>query len=232
MRRSKPRDKRSRRPPKSRDKARRMTRRSTRSPNVSRATMAIDNRYDEVVDRVTNFQKGGDNRVHTIKSYRQVNKLSWRQSTETHTAKSTEKSTEKSTSQVLPTSQKPTGMQSTETHREVDREVYQEVAQSCPTDKPKAHQDAIYWDSPRSRPRSLPEVDRKVYQVDQDSTEASFREHNHEVDLMVTEANFQRRLPCQPASGSQCHLPTTTAWEIFDEALHEGSRERRHAWIW
>jgi len=32
-----------------------------------------------------------------------------------HTEKSTKRSTEKSTSQVLPTSQKPTGMQSTET---------------------------------------------------------------------------------------------------------------------
>jgi len=194
--------------------------------------MAIDNWYDEVVDGATNFQKGGDNHVHTIKSYRQVNKLSWRQSTETHTEKSTEKSTKKSTSQVLPTSQKPAGMQSTETHQEVDRDVYREVDQSRPTDKPKAHRDAIYRDTPRVRPRSLTEVDRKVYQVDQDSTVASFREHNHEVDLMVTEADFQRRLPSQPASGSQCHLLMTTAWEIFEEALHEGSSERRHTWIW
>ena len=50
------------------------------------------------------------------------------------TDKSTEKSTEKSTSQVLPTSHKRTRMQSTETHREVDLEVYREVdRQSLPS---------------------------------------------------------------------------------------------------
>jgi hypothetical protein len=31
----------------------------------------------------------------------------------------------------------------------------------------------------------------KVCQVDQDSIEASIREHYHEVDQMVTEADFQ-----------------------------------------
>jgi len=36
----------------------------------------------------------------------------------------------------------------------------------------------------------------KVYQVNQDSIEASFRERNHEVDWMVTEVDFQRQLPC------------------------------------
>jgi len=97
-----------------------------------------------------------------------------------------------------------------------------------PTDKPKAHWDAIYWDAP--------EVDRKVYQVDHDSIEASFRERNHEVDKMVTEADFQRRLPSQAASGSQCHLPMNTGCKRYStthmEALHECSRERRHAWTW
>jgi len=35
-----------------------------------RATMAIDNRYeDEVVDGATNFQKGRDSRVRSVKSY-------------------------------------------------------------------------------------------------------------------------------------------------------------------
>jgi hypothetical protein len=49
------------------------------------------------------------------------------------------------------------------------------------------------------------EVDRDVYrEVDQDSTEAAYRERNHEVDQMVTEADFERRLP------SQRHLPMTT----------------------
>jgi len=49
------------------------------------------------------------------------------------------------------------------------------------------------------------EVDRDVYrEVDQDSTEAAYQERNHEVDRMVTEAGFERRLP------SQRHLPVTT----------------------
>ena len=54
----------------------------------------------------------------------------------------------------------------------------------------------------------------------------------YQVDQMVTEADFQSRLPSQAASGSQCHLPMTTAWEIFHKALHQGSRECRHAWTW
>jgi len=41
-------------------------------------------------------------------------------------------------------------------------------------------------------------------EVDQDSTGAAYRERNHEVNRMVTEADFERRLP------SQCHLPMTT----------------------
>jgi len=96
----------------------------------------------------------------------------------------------------------PTGRQSTETHWEVNREVHWEVDQSSPTDKSKAHQEAVYrdthWDVDR-------EVDWKVYQVNQDSIEASFRERKHDVDRMVTEADFQRRLPSQAASTSQCH---------------------------
>ena len=43
---------------------------------------------------------------------------------------------------------------------------------------------------------------RQIYQVDQDSTEATYQERNHEVDRMVTEADFQRRLPSQTASTS------------------------------
>jgi len=43
-------------------------------------------------------------------------------------------------------------------------------------------------------------------------------ESNHEVDQMVTEADFERRLP------SQCHLPMTTGCKIYSpehaEALH------------
>jgi len=45
----------------------------------------------------------------------------------------------------------------------------------------------------------------KVYQVNEDSIEASFQEPNHEVDWMVTEADFEWRLPSQAVSISQCH---------------------------
>jgi hypothetical protein len=38
---------------------------------------------------------------------------------------------------------------------------------------------------PRSRPRSL-------LRVDQDFTEVAYRERNHEVDRMVTDADFER----------------------------------------
>jgi hypothetical protein len=83
--------------------------------------MAINNRYDEVVDGATNFQKEGDSRVRSVKSYRQVEanleavyrdmyrqvkspppsptdktKAHRRQSTETRTHKSTMESTVKS----------------------------------------------------------------------------------------------------------------------------------------
>jgi len=51
----------------------------------------------------------------------------------------------------------------------------------------EAHREPVYRDTHR-------EVDREVYQeVDQDSTEAAYRERNDEVDRMVTEADFQSR---------------------------------------
>jgi hypothetical protein len=79
---------------------------------------------------------------------------------------------------------------------------------SSPTDNPtaksKAHLDAVCRDTLR-----------QVYQVDHDSTAAA---HNHEVDQMVTEADFPRCL------ASQCHLPMTTRCKIYSpehaEALH------------
>jgi len=56
------------------------------------------------------------------------------------------------------------------------------------------------------------ETHREVYQeVDQDTTEAANRKRTHEVDRMVIEADFDPQLPSQAASGSQCHLPMTTA---------------------
>jgi hypothetical protein len=111
-----------------------------------------------------------------------------------YTEKSTEKSTEKWTSQVLPTSQKLTGRKPTETRTE----------------------------------KSSEKSTGKVRQVDHYSTEAAYRDRNqkstvkstkksttillkppiksnYEVDRMVSEADFQRRLPHHAASISQCH---------------------------
>jgi hypothetical protein len=94
---------------------------------------------------------------------------------------------------------------------------------SSPTDKSKAHLEAVCRDTHRQvyqevLPTSQKYAERQVYQVDQDSTKATCRERNHEVDQMVTEADFQRRLP------SQCHLPKTTGCTIYStehaEALH------------
>jgi len=65
-------------------------------------------------------------------------------------------------------SQKPTGRQYIETHWEVDREVNWEVEQSCPTDKPEAHWDAVCWELHW-------EVDRGFYrEIQQDLTEAAY----------------------------------------------------------
>jgi len=98
----------------------------------------------------------------------------------------------------------------------------------------------------------------KVFQVDRDSTEAAYGMRNqmltvkstksitillkpsitryHEVNRMVTDADFQSRLQSQAATGSQCHFSMTTDCIKYStehaKALHEGSRERRHAWTW
>jgi hypothetical protein len=55
------------------------------------------------------------------------------------------------------------------------------VSKMRPTDKLKAHRDAVYSDT-----------HREVYQVHQDSTEAAYRKRNHEVDQMVTKADIKR----------------------------------------
>jgi len=77
------------------------------------------------------------------------------------------------------------------THHEVDWEVYRVVKQSSPADKRKDHREVVYPDPLRGVNR---EVDRQVCQVDQDSTYAGFRERNHEVNHIVTEADFERRV--------------------------------------
>jgi len=91
------------------------------------------------------------------------------------------------------------------------RQVYNQV---LPTSQ-KPHLVAVYRDTHREVYR---EVDRQVYQVNQDSTESANQERTHEVDRMVTEADFQRRLP------SQCQLPMSVRCKMrhteYAEALH------------
>jgi hypothetical protein len=105
--------------------------------------MAIDNQYDgEVVDGATKFQKEGDSRVYTIKSYRQV----------------------KSPPGGSQPRHAPTGLQ------------------RSPTEKSKAHLEAVCRETHRQvyqevLPTGQEYAERQVYQVDQDSTEAAYREH-------------------------------------------------------
>jgi hypothetical protein len=116
-----------------------------------------------------------------------------------------------------------------DTHWDVDREVNWEVKHSSPTNKSKATGvQSTKTHTETSTEKSTETLTSKVYQVNQDSTEASFGEHNNEVDRMVTEVDFQSRLPSQATSRSQCHLPMITAWEILYEALRKGSSELRH----
>jgi len=125
--------------------------------------MAIEKPYDgEVVDGATKFEKEGDSRVYTIKSYRQAKRPPGG-----------------SLLKHVPTSQKPT---------------FKSYRQA------KSPPEAAYRDTHR---QAYQEVDCEVYQeVDQDSTEAACRQRNHEVDRMVTEADFQPRLPGKAASMS------------------------------
>jgi hypothetical protein len=67
---------------------------------------------------------------------------------------------------------------------------------SIPPDKSKAHLEAVCRDTHRQVYQevlltSQKYAERQVYQVDQDSTKAAHRECNHEMDQMVTEADFQ-----------------------------------------
>jgi len=67
---------------------------------------------------------------------------------------------------------------------------------SSPTDKSIAHLEAAYRDTHRQVNQEVDrqvcrDTHRQVYEVDQDSTDVACQEHNHEVDQMVTEADFQ-----------------------------------------
>jgi hypothetical protein len=117
---------------------------------------------------------------------------------------------------------------------------------SSPTDKSKAHLEAVYLDTHRQgynevQPTSQkPTWKQSAETRTNKSTKKSYQqvkstprgkstkstkillmppiESNHEVDQMVTEADFQRQLP------SQFHLPMTTRCTIYSpkhaEALH------------
>ena len=71
----------------------------------------------------------------------------------------------------------------------------------------------VYW-----------EVDRHIYQVDKDCTEAAYREHTYEVDRMVTEADFERWLPNRDEPASQCRAPMTTGCKIYSIEVAEAER--------
>jgi hypothetical protein len=105
------------------------------------------------------------------------------------------------------------------------------------TDKSKAHLEAVYWDTnqqgyievqltsqkptwKQSAETRTDKSTKKSYQQVKStprgkctkSTKILLKppiESNHEVDQMVTKADFQRRLP------SQCHLPMTTGCKIY-----------------
>ena len=70
---------------------------------------------------------------------------------------------------------------------------------------------------PRHTPTSLPRSPTDKSKVRREACLPSrprfywspYRECNHEVDRMVTEVDFQRRLPCHAASMSQCHFRMT-----------------------
>jgi len=121
--------------------------------------------------------------------------------------------------------------------------------QSSPTDKLKAHLEAAYRDTHQQvyqevdrhvcrdmhrevyqevLPARQKYAERQVYQV---PSEATYRERNHEVDRMVTSADFQRQSPSQAASMSQCQIPMTVGCKICPtehaEALQRAQRMLR-----
>jgi len=63
--------------------------------------------------------------------------------------------------------------------------------QPSPTDKPKAHREAVYADTHQEVNQ---DVNLQVCQVDQDSTEAAYPKRNNEVDRIFTKADFERRV--------------------------------------
>jgi hypothetical protein len=97
-------------------------------------------------------------------------------------------------------------------YQDMHRQVYEEVdRQLCRETHQQINQEVL--------PTSQKYAERQGYQVDQDSTKAAYRERNHEVDQMVTEADFQRRLLSQAAPTSQCHLPMTTGCKMYSPEL-------------
>jgi len=126
---------------------------------------------------------------------------------------------------------------------------------SSPTDKSKAHREAVYRDMHRQgykevQPTSQKPTWKQSAETRTDkSTKKSYRqvkstprgkstkstkillkrpiESNHEVDQMVTEADFQRQLP------SQCHLPMAARYILQSMRKHcTELRQRSRASTW
>ena len=112
--------------------------------------------------------------------------------------------------------------------------------QSSSTDKPNAHREAVYRDTEKSTEKSIElstsqDLPTSQKATGMQSTTKSTKKltnillkppikSNYEVDQMVTDADFERRLLRDAACTSQCHLPMTTGCKIYTivhaEALH------------
>jgi len=104
-------------------------------------------------------------------------------------------------------------------------EAYQMTTEKAMDILPKLPTEMATEKSTKNAPRVYRKVDQQVYQVDHDATEAAYRECNHEVDRMVTEAVFERRLP------SQCQFPMTTGCKIYSIVLAEAPHKAQTAQV-
>jgi len=112
----------------------------------------------------------------------------------------------------------------------------------CPTNKSKAHLEAVYWDTLRSRPRSLPrsrpvksyreaksppgcnllrcteKSTSKVYQVDPHSIEVAYRKHNQK---STVRSNKSIRILLKPLFESATMKSTgwSPKWTLNNESI-------------
>jgi len=82
-----------------------------------------------------------------------------------------------------------------------------------------AYREAVYQDTHQEVNR---QVDREFYhEVDQDSDEVTCWESNHEVNLMVAEADIEWWLMQQDESTCQCVVPMTTSCKISSRSMRK-----------